>query len=445
MFASALSAVLISICIERPGEKLDSKFLIRSEKAFVEDLKKIYLFNFDRYSIVAKIKNYYEIYECMNYENALAYVRKLCSDVEKKYRTIDKTLKFYYIGNGIFIISVSQEEYILSICDGLKEDFNNLKNIGYKFVPNPQLVLINAKEDFKDANEYMFFINNYINRLSFDGTILKLSDIKEDRYFKIISNIDQIIENGLKNNEFEVYYQPIYNVKADKFFSAEALVRLITKEYGIISPGLFIPYAEKSGLINKIDEYVFESVCKFISSDEFKKSGLKYIEINLSMVDCVSPTLYPNIVFLMEKYKITPDKINIEITESYDSLNENLAKENIEKLKAYGFSFSLDDYGTGYSNIERFSVLPISYVKIDKSLVDSSEDNNMRIVLRNTFDLIKNMSRKTIIEGIETKEQSDRFISFDCDNIQGYYYSKPLPYNDFIKFVNEKNGINETE
>ena len=94
MFASALSAVLISIAIERPGDKIDNKFLIRNEKAFVDDLKKVFLFGFDKYSIVIKIKNSYEIYECMNYENVISYVRKLCSDIEKKYKLVDKNLKF---------------------------------------------------------------------------------------------------------------------------------------------------------------------------------------------------------------------------------------------------------------------------------------------------------------------------------------------------------------
>jgi EAL domain-containing protein (putative c-di-GMP-specific phosphodiesterase class I) len=142
---------------------------------------------------------------------------------------------------------------------------------------------------------------------------------------------------------------------------------------------------------------------------------------------------------MMKKYKVSPDKINIEITESYDSLNEEIAEQNIRKLKEYGINFSLDDYGTGYSNIERFSILPISLVKIDKSLVDSSDNIQMQAVLKNTFGLIKSLSRKTIIEGVETEEQANRFIGFDCDNIQGYYYSKPLSYDEFIKFVKEKN------
>lgn len=318
---------------------------------------------------------------------------------------------------------------------------SKMRHRTHKFAPIPQVVIIKAKNDFPKFCEFESFVNNYKDRIHLNSDINIYSEIKEDKNFKIMLNIDKIIDDGLKNNEFVVYYQPIYNVKDKKFYSAEALVRLISKEYGFISPGFFIPAAEQSGRVVDIDKFVFDSVCEFIASDEFKKSGLKYIEVNFSMLDCIRVNLYDEIVETMNRFGITPDTINIEITESYDHLNGDVAKENLEKLREYGFKFSLDDYGTGYSNIKRFSILPISYVKIDKSLVDSSADEKMQIVLKNTFKLIKSLSRKTIIEGIETEEQAKRFIDFECDNIQGYYYSKPLGQADFVSFLYEKNEI----
>ena len=445
MFASALSAVLISVAIERPDDFIDDKFLIGTKKAFVKELKKTYLFKSHSFEIIIKIKNYFELYEVFNYDDAIEYVRNLSLNYERKYRAVDKSVKCFYVDNGLFALSMSSNKYLAEIADGIKEDFITLKNSRVRFVPDAQLVIIDTLNDFKDYNDFLFFLNNYNNMLQFEGDIIKLDDVKEDRTFKIISNIDSIIESGLTNREFEVFYQPIYNVKHKKFHSAEALVRLNSKEYGFISPGLFVPRAEKTGRVIEIDQYVFEEVCKFIASKEFKKSGLKYIEVNLSMIDCVSPYLYPRIIYFIEKYGIRPEQINIEITESYDSLNRLIAKDNIDKLRKYGFTFSLDDYGTGYSNLERFALLPISYVKIDKSIVDSSDDRKMKIVIKNTFDLIKSLKRKTIIEGIETKEQADRFIELDCDNIQGYYFSKPLSFKDFIDFVYKNNKVIESD
>ena len=439
MFASTLSAVLISIAIERTDDHIDENFLIGTKKAFVKDLKKSFLFKSHLFVLVIKISNYYEIYDVYNYADAIQYVRNLALNYEKKYKTIDKSFKCFYVGNGLFAISLSTNKNIDKISNEIKDDFIKIRHSRTKFVPDSQLVIIDTLNDFKDYNDIIFFLNNYNNMLHFDGDIVKLGDVKEDRTFKIVSNVDTIIDNALKNGEFEVFYQPIYNVKKNEFHSAEALVRLNSKEYGYIAPGLFIPRAEKTGKVTEIDQYVFEEVCKFIASPIFKKIGLKYIEVNLSMIDCVSPYLYPRIVYFVEKYGVRPEQINIEITESYDTLNRMLAKDNIDKLRKYGFTFSLDDYGTGYSNLERFALLPITYVKIDKSIVDSSDDKKMQIVIKNTFDFIKSLKRKTIIEGIETKEQADRFISLDCDNIQGYYYSKPLSNKDFINFVSENN------
>ena len=438
MMFSAFAAILISISIERPEEYVDEKFNIGSSKYFIKNAKRLYLLKEEKQLIILKIKNYYELYNQFSYEESINYVRLMINELQKRYKTLVKNFTPYYLNDGIFGVFIENEHVCQSIATQIIFDMNRIKNTKTKYIPDSQIVTINILRDFRNYQELLFFINNYKNRLSFDNDIVIFKEIKDDKLYKILSNIDMIIEDGLKNNEFEVYYQPIYNVSSGKFYSAEALVRLFSHEYGMISPGVFIPYAEKIGKVIDIDYFVFESVCKFISSDEFKDLGLDYIEVNFSTFDCVNPNLYTNIVSLMEKYGVKPSQINIEITESYDSLNEKMATENINKLKEYGFTFSLDDYGTGYSNIERFSILPISLVKIDKSLVDSSDDFKMYTVLKNTFGLIKSLKRKTIIEGVETKAQADAFIGFDCDNIQGYYYSRPLPHDEFVKFIKEK-------
>ena len=444
MLFSSFSAFLLSVSIDRPEEYIDKKFNIGSIKLFIKEIKKSFIINNDSYYIMIKIKNYYEIYNQFSYDDAIDYVRLITSSLIEKYTNIYKNIDAYYLDEGIFAICASSYDAIISISNQINNDMKMIKNTKTMFNPDPQLVIINVLDDFNDLDDVLIFINNYKTKMSFNGELLYLKDIKNDKNYNIISNIDDIIENGLLNNEFEVYYQPIYNVKTSKFHSAEALVRLITKDYGFISPALFIPYTEKTGRVVEIDRFVFENVCKFISSEYFNKIGLEYIEVNLSTVDCVNPNLYKYVTSTMEKYGVKPEQINIELTESFNSLNEVIATENINNLKNYGIKFSLDDYGTGYSNMERFSILPISFVKIDKSLVDSSTDDRMQIVLKNTFTLIKSLRRATIIEGIETEEQAQRFIDFDCDNIQGYYYSKPLPLNDFINFIKEKNEINET-
>ncbi len=440
LFASALGAVLISITIEKQSDKIDERLLVGTNSVFIKLIKKFYMFNEESNLVLLKFKNYYEIYDQFSYDDAIEYVRRILQTFEKKYKSLDKTIRFYYLEDGVFAIVFKNDEYRLKIAEDLNYTLVNYKLSRTKFVPETETLVLSIPDDFNTYIKLVNFIYNFKTRYTFNSKITVISEVKESNSFKIMTNIEELIDNGIKNNEFVVFYQPIYDVKQNKFFSAEALIRFINPEYGFVPPGMFIPYAEMTGKVIDIDQFVIEEVCKFIASDEFKETGLEYIEINLSMIDCVKKNLFIDIINTMEKYHVTPDQLNIEITESYDSKNEDIAKENISKLREYGIKFSLDDYGTGYSNVERFTVLPISYVKIDKSLVDSSEDEKLQKLLKNTFSLINNLNRKTIVEGIETKEQANRFIKFGCDYIQGYYYSRPLSHDDFVKFVKEKNN-----
>ena len=182
-----------------------------------------------------------------------------------------------------------------------------------------------------------------------------------------------------------------------------------------------------------------EEAFKFVSSTVFKMLGLSYIEINLSMAECVSPSLVRRIRELMIKYNVDPSHINMEITESFEASDLEMINENLKKISEMGFRLSLDDYGTGYSNINRFRSLPISIVKIDKSLVDESEDEGIKKILDYSFNMVKDLNKETVVEGVETKEQLDRFIGLGADFIQGYYFSKPLDFDKFIDFIYQKN------
>ncbi len=165
--------------------------------------------------------------------------------------------------------------------------------------------------------------------------------------------MDSILNRAITRQSFEMYYQPIYSIKEKKFVSAEALIRLNDLEHGFISPAVFIPAAESKGLILPIGDFVLESVYRFISELDFERLGLKYIEVNLSVAQCLQKDLPQKIEQLEKKYQVSPDRINFEITETtYENIGD-VIHENLQAITARGYSFSLDDYGTGYSNIQR--------------------------------------------------------------------------------------------
>ena len=200
-----------------------------------------------------------------------------------------------------------------------------------------------------------------------------------------------------------------------------------------------ITAAEKSGAIHKIGAIVFEKVCQFIASDDFKKLGLDYIEVNLSVAQIMNSDLPDVILSTMKEYGVSPDKINLEITETAAAYAQDVMTENLDKLTKAGLSFSLDDYGTGYSNMKRVIQLPLKIIKLDKSFVDENNNPKMWIFLENTVKMLKDMKMEIVVEGVETQEMLDAFSDLKCDFIQGYFFSKPIPKNDFVAFIADAN------
>lgn len=253
--------------------------------------------------------------------------------------------------------------------------------------------------------------------------------------------IQMIVEDAIRNKKFQMYYQPIYSLSKKKFVSAEALIRLHTDKYGYIPPSVFIPIAERSGIIHAIGDFVTEEVFRFMASPEYKRLGLTYMEINLSTAQCMVSTLADRIIQLMKTYDISPNQVNFEITETAASFSQGVIEQNLQKLSKSGIGFSLDDYGTGYSNIERMVQYPLKIVKLDKLFADGLADHKIRIVLKNTVQMIKDIDMEIVVEGIETSDAFRLFKELGCEHIQGFYFCKPLPKDGFIKFIEGFNSL----
>ena len=285
----------------------------------------------------------------------------------------------------------------------------------------------------------MNFQKNISQIIKETNTVVHLKRIADSHDFQIHHQIDHIISTGIKNNSFEMYYQPIYSVEKKQFVSAEALIRLRDEKLGFVSPSIFIPAAEKNGAIHQIGDFVLEDVISFIAKSDLEKYGLEYIELNLSVAQCIESNLSEKVMALLEKYTVSPDKINLEITETSENLNFEIIEENINMLASRGIKFSLDDFGTGYSNILRITKLPLNIIKLDKSFVDDLEKPGMKTVISETVSMLKKMKKKILIEGVETYEDLDYFRNVGCDYIQGYYFSKPLTKDDFFEFLRNSN------
>jgi EAL domain-containing protein (putative c-di-GMP-specific phosphodiesterase class I) len=190
-----------------------------------------------------------------------------------------------------------------------------------------------------------------------------------------------------------------------------------------------------------IGDAVLDSVFRFVSEHDLDALGLRYIEINLSVAQCMQSSLTEKIVRLQNTYGVDPGRINLEITETTFEKISEVVLENVNELIRRGYSFALDDYGIGYSSIQRVNRLPLKLVKIDKSMLDEGSTANGRMILEHTVRMMQSIDKQLVAEGAETGDDVAMLEHMDCDYIQGYYFSRPLPEREFVRFIEEHNCL----
>ena len=258
-----------------------------------------------------------------------------------------------------------------------------------------------------------------------------------------IHSVERLIQRAVDEDGFYVVYQPIINTKTNRCESAEALVRLKdTKSFGFISPEVFIPVAERRGLISMIGDQVLSKVCQFIKDNEVEKLGIKYIEVNLSGIQIADPTIPFRLHQTVKSYGLDPKMINLEVTETALVRSGKVALDNMEKLKSFGYKFSMDDFGTGYSNLSQVAAVKYDLVKMDKSLIwPAFEPNNeqARTIMIACIKMFHTLGISVVAEGVETSEQAEVLAANGVEFLQGYHYSKPVKEDKFLEFVQEFN------
>jgi diguanylate cyclase (GGDEF)-like protein len=255
--------------------------------------------------------------------------------------------------------------------------------------------------------------------------------------------LEHSLRLAVYNNEFQVYYQPKVDMKTGKTVSMEALVRWISPTLGFVSPVKFIPLAEEIGLIHAIGEFVLRDACRQNKIWHEKGFNSLKVAVNLSGKQLKQENIFSIIRNILKETSLKPEWLELEITESIlmDDFDNNI--KILQKLKDMGINIYLDDFGTGYSSLNYLRKLPINFIKIDKSFIDevtiSSKDS---FIASSLIDLAHGIDLRVVAEGVETVEQLELLKSYGCDEIQGYYYSKPLNAHDFEMFL-EINGLHD--
>ena len=294
-------------------------------------------------------------------------------------------------------------------------------------------------DDAEDLTDVIDLIRSTLNEIYDEPpyTVVPVQNkilAKKNRELQIL----QVMKKAVRRGDFYVVYQPIYSFEQNRFTTAEALVRLENDELGEVSPEEFIPIAEQNGMILQIGEFVFETVCRFVLHHKIWEKGIEYIHVNLSVIQCMQEKLADQLFRIMDLYNLDYRYINLEVTESAAIASSDVLMDNMNRLIERNMNFSLDDFGTGFSNTATLIKYPFHTIKLDKGMVwDAMHNKKAEIILKNTIEMVKMLNMEIVAEGAETPEQVEKLREMGVDFVQGFYYSKPISRDAFLALLND--------
>jgi diguanylate cyclase (GGDEF)-like protein/PAS domain S-box-containing protein len=250
------------------------------------------------------------------------------------------------------------------------------------------------------------------------------------------------LRSALENSEFMLHYQPRVELCSGKVTGVESLIRWHTEGKGMIPPMDFIPIAERNGMIVPIGEWVLFEACRQARKWQFEMGTPINTAINLSARQLRDADIVKQVIRALEETGLPAKLLELELTESMLMHDTKRVLHTLEALKEIGVSLAIDDFGTGYSSLSYLKSFPIDHLKIDRSFVmDIPHDPNNGAIVRAVIDMSHSLGLKVIAEGVETREQLDFLLEQDCDEIQGYYFSKPLPKDDLTQLLKMKRNL----
>ena len=423
-FASAMGVLILFVIMENPEANLDRELGCFNSYAMAGYISQL-MQSKQEFSVLEISFEHSEVFK-----EAKRSVDDIMRQILHMVKPYKEVLVFKKRNIGFIMVSV-QKQRIEAVGKEISTFFSGMDSIH----EGVTLILSKQPDSFKSMEVLSDFLS-YVRSEHADrrGQLFCVNDAIVDKYNEQ-HLIEKEIENALEQDRVEVFLQPIYSNRKNQFTSAEALVRIRKENGDYLSPAKFISIAEESGQILKIGERVFEKVCIFLEKNNIEQLGIEYLEVNLSVIQCEQKDLASRLLDIVKKYKVDPKRINLEITETASVSAKEVLLNNMEILIANGFSFSLDDFGKGESNLMYVVEMPVSIIKLDYDMTKAFfKSEKAQHVVRTVVNMAHDMNIKLVAEGIETKEELDGMYHEGIDYIQGYYYSKPLPMDKALEF-----------
>lgn len=304
---------------------------------------------------------------------------------------------------------------------------------------NIEVVIGYYENNLNDS--FYTLIDSSSTAMNIAKTLNNVNVVKFDEKLKEKVELSRLIQKNfytdLNNEKIVPYYQPKVDINNNTICSAEALSRWFTNTGEILTPNKFIPVLEQYGYVCELDFYILNKVCKDIKEQLEKGLEPVTVSINFSRYHFIDQkedfSFIERIINTIFSYGIDTEYIEIEFTEAGMLEDYTIINKFVEILHLYGIKVSIDDYGKGYSSLELLSQVPFDIIKMDKSFIDEYNTENGRIILTSTIDMMRKLGKTVICEGIENKDQINYLKNINCNIVQGYYYDKPLPKEDYDK------------
>ncbi|MCF0117063.1 MAG: EAL domain-containing protein [Bacilli bacterium] len=437
---NALAMVFAYFEIESPGDYIDKDTDAFNEMAFQTMTQEYLSLNVEFSTVILTCTSYDAIMQQFGTEAINGYIneiyRALCAPFNKKI--------VYRIARDSFAVLMKDvqltEQAVKNLFFRLNpvfthDDIRITNNIRIGYVSS-----LPAQGSYDKFYQTVIANVDALRGLKYAKNFICYADDKFLELCALRARQERALSKAIDEDGITVYYQPIHDGQ-NRIVAFEALARLFDDEIGPVPPDVFVTLAEKNGLILKLGDQIFNKIVKFAATGILEQYGVDHISVNLSMAQCMQEDLCERYKLILDKNKVKYDKIIFEITETEATDAMSIVRNLVDDFKTYGFKFSLDDFGSGYANFNYIFQLPFNIVKIDKTLLDvSQQDAKQKLLFKNVVKIIKDLKLECICEGVEREEQVKMLNTLGVTHHQGYFYSKPLCVDDLKIYLEDTVG-----
>ena len=429
---SAMANLILFIISQSIRMEQDSLTELKNRSACITDLNGTLAKGVSFQFITVNVKDFFIVNRKFGHAAGDEFLYQFSRYLEMTFREG----RVYRVGGVEFVILLPfvSAEYAAHCCEEIYKRFQNkwqVREAEYVFrVGVCDMICEHETQNAAHLIEQMQFAQSIVKENK-DSCILHFDEgVKE--HLERRKYLIRRMKRAMKEDGFEMYFQPIYSWRENAFLSMEALLRLHDADGTLISPAEFIPVAEEVGIIDEIGWIVLDKVCAFMS--KYPDLEIRMVSVNMSMQQFMDRGFAKKVEACLRKYGVSPERIRIEITERMISENPQRTKDTLRQLTEKGIQFYLDDFGMGYSNFAGVLSLPIETIKLDLTLVQGSfESKRKLLVLENLVAMLRKAGYSVVAEGIETEEQANTLRILGADRLQGFYYHRPMPEKEIVR------------